>query len=303
MHLLIYFAQYLNISLNWRHRKMMTATNSQIKLIDKQRKPAKQLTKKERLGKIGELIVYNPLRKAVKQINDDLPRDKILRVEWTGKNAYQITGNNGKHNPDFKIYLNGELIKTYEMKNWRNGFNYGCETAKTEVIDRFNNCAYNYQHGLIISFLSCFGKPAQQLINKSCHNSVITTDKLIGSKDFKNRDLFANLLTQFIDDITNALTQRLTHAQQIQQQLNSILNQFKPKPDPIFSMLQQIQSISSNVDTAITVNTNQSQQITKTNNTQNSNLIDTTNDSNNNDLFVWSNGCKIPLINSIECGS
>ena len=265
---------------------MTRESDNQIQLSHSiQHKPAirlRKLSKKDRLGKIGEQVTYSPLRKAAKELG--------LTAVWSGKKAYyESTNNDGKHEPDFKDYYGKKLLKTYENKNWRNGFYYGCETAHSEVISRIVD-SYAFESGLTISFLDCFSQPAQELIETYCNDSIIETGKLIGSKDFRNRELFLNLYNQFKADLTATLNRLKNYPQHIQQLLDKVLEPFKPKPSD-FSMYQIKQSIANSVDNTVTV-TNQLQQ---THNTQNSNLIAVQQDNTDKEDFVWRNGVKIPI--------
>jgi hypothetical protein len=277
-----------------------SAQHKQAKLVKspKLSNNLKKLTDKDKLGKIAELVVENPISKVCEELG--------LTVEWSGKKAYE-TGltNQEKHESDYKVYYGKTLLKTYEVKNWRNGFNYGCETARTEVINRIAE-SHTFEYSLIISFLDCFGKPAQELIETYCNN-IIETGKLIGSKDFHNRELWFNLYNQIKADLKDALDKLLNYPKRIQQQLTQTLapyqpQPYQPKPDTDFSMLQSIQSIPNTVVNTVTVNT-----VTKPPITNNKSPIDTI--SNNIlqdskkmaeiDGFTWRCGVKIPN-NAIE---
>lgn len=216
----------------------------------------KKLTDREKLGKIFELVVTSPLKKVCGELD--------LTVVWSGQTAYKKgVSNEDKHEPDFKIYYGTKLLMDYEVKNWRlfNGHKYTSEFAQTEVNNRYED-SFAYEHGLIISFYDCFSNPAQQKIEEKCHQNIIEADKLVGAKDFRNRELFINLynqlkanLTACLDNLQNYLTHvqtELTNALAPYQPHNELTNNQQTKFGGSFFSLQ---SNLSNVNTVVNTDT------------------------------------------------
>jgi hypothetical protein len=108
------------------------------------------------------------------------------------------------------------------------------------------------KHGLIITFLACFGRPAQGHIEAKIHDNIIETGKLIGSKEFRNRELYISLYNQLKANLTASLSKMQNYLNHIQTELNKVLP--KTDSDSFFSTLAQSNTIGNTVSDTV-VNT------------------------------------------------
>jgi len=139
------------------------------------------------LGVIGEKFT-NSVAKSIFKVKDGY---RVKHVDW-GNYSYG-------HGLDLRVFKRNKQVMAIEVKNWREmNRPYGAETAKTEIIDRFQNYAGGLKV-LIISLLCLLTKKALELLE--AHNiHVIEIGKLIGKNDFprkgKNNKVFYSLRTR-----------------------------------------------------------------------------------------------------------
>ena len=136
------------------------------------------------LGIIGEKF-NNSVAKSIFKVKEGY---RVRHVDWDNYSY--------GHGLDLRVFKRNKQVMAIEVKNWRKmNRPYGTDIARTEIIDRFKNCAGGIKV-LIISFLCLLTKQALTLLEK--HNiHIIETRKLIGKNDFpkkgRNNKVFYSL--------------------------------------------------------------------------------------------------------------
>jgi hypothetical protein len=153
------------------------------------------LTEKQRLGKILENFVASALRQLY-------PERLGYRIAWSGKDHYHEE-NEQRHDCDVKLYYEGNLLFAFECKNWRTFLNpYSTDIAQSEVISRFNKTQHAQYRIAVLTEREQFTKKALKEI-ASWGIRVFETHKLIGGRDFKNRNfhMFKTSLYSFLENL------------------------------------------------------------------------------------------------------